>query len=168
MGRRADEEVARRYFEPHAGLDFTVPVNEALRLRGEAGDAAAIASMGPAWQTLSPDIEWDLTPVVGGDRNVYRGFGGFLDYWEEWLGMWNSYVYEINRYEAVGGWVVAEVAMNAEGRHGVSLDMTVAQACEVTESKIVRMRAYASLADARERLSRPGVRGIVDRLARRG
>jgi hypothetical protein len=167
VSRHDDEAVARQYFEPHAGADFTVPVREAIRRRAESGDVAAIASMGRAWQTLSPEIEWDLTPVVGGNENVYHGFGGFLDYWDEWLGMWDTYVYDTHGYVPVGGWIVADLALRAEGRHDVSLDMRVQQACEVRDAKIVRMRAYSTIADAREHLLRTGFRGAIDRLTGR-
>lgn len=164
MAGRKDEAVARTYFEDFAGKDFVEPVMHAIGCREQLGDEGAIASMGPSWATLSPEIEFDLAPVAGAGV-VYNGFSGFLDYWNEWLGLWDEYVYEIERYAPMGGWIVAEVVMRAKGRAGMSLEERVAQACEIRDGKIVRMRAFPTMAEAEKSLGRPrrGIRGAIER-----
>jgi hypothetical protein len=142
-------------------------VKEVLARRAELGDAGAIGTMGDAWSVIAPDVEFDLTPIVGGSANVYNGHSGFLDYWEEWLGLWDEYVYSAAGYQAVGDWIVADVSVRAHGRHGVPLDLRVGQAFLVRDGQIARIVGFPSPADARARLGRDGFRGAIDRIRNR-
>lgn len=157
----------RQYLEPFSGVDFLPPVKQVIGRRAELGDEGAVASMGPAWKVLAPEIEFDLTPVVGGSVTIFRGYSGFLDYWDEWLGLWESYVYETLDYEGMGRWVVADLAVQAEGPQGISIDLRVGQAFDVSDGRIVRMQVFPTMSEARARLGRSGSRGAVDRFSRR-
>ncbi len=158
----------RQYLEPFSGVDFLPPVRSVIGRRAELGDEGAVASMGSAWEVLDPEIEFDATPVVGGSTTVYRGYSGFLGYWDEWLSLWETYTYEVLEYEMVGGWVVVDIAVRAEGRQGIGIDLRVGQAFDVGDGRIRRIRVFPSMAEARERLGRGGIRGALDRLGRRG
>lgn len=160
--------IVQRYLEPYAGADFCAPVKAALGSRAELGDEGAVRSMGDAWSVIAPQVEFDLTPIAGGSESVYRGYAGFLDYWEEWLELWEDYVYRVrSSYEAVGDWIVADVSIQAHGRHGISLDRKVGQAFSVRDAQIFRMVAFPTPADARAQLGKGGFRGAIDRIRNR-
>jgi hypothetical protein len=152
---RSREAVVRRYLEPFDGVDFLTPVRDVIARREELGDKGAVASMGPAWEVIAPDIEWDTSAVVGegSAQTTLHGHSGFLDFWTEWLGVWDEYVYTVHAYEKCARWIIAEVGMRATGRGGIPIDGRVAQAFYVRDGKVTRVRVFRSMDDARRGLA---------------
>jgi len=145
----AGRDIVRQYFEPYSGVDFKVPVLRAIEARESGGDAGVIAALGPAWEVLAPEIEWDTSPIAGdGPQTRYRGLAAFIDFWDEWLSVWEEYVYTVVEYVECGPAVVANLEVAAVGQGGIPANWRVAQACEVEDGKIVRMRAFPSLDEA--------------------
>ena len=149
------EAVVRRYLEPFDGSDFLTPVRDAIARREELGDELAVASIGPAWEVVASDIEWDTSAFVGevSEQTRSHGYSGFLDFWTEWLGVWDEYVYRVHAYEACGEWVIAAVDMQAVGRGGIPLDGRLAQAFLVRDGQITRVRIFRTMDDARRDLA---------------
>jgi len=148
------EKVVRAYLEPYEGPDFLVPVREAIARRRTEGDAGAFASMGPAWAVVSAEIEWDVTAFVGGGamKTVFRGRSELLDFWAEWLEVWDRYAYTVSALEHRGEWVIATIAIEAEARGGTPVEVTIGQAFAVADGMLSGVRIFPSAAEARTAL----------------
>jgi ketosteroid isomerase-like protein len=148
------ERVVRQYLEPYDGVDFLSPVRQAIARRQALGDEDAFASMGPAWQVIAPEIDWDVSGIVGEGpmKKRFHGQSELLDFWAEWLEVWDAYVYSVSTVENCGEWVIAAVAIEAHARGGVPVDVTIAQAFAVREGRVAEVRVFTTMADARAAL----------------
>ncbi len=107
-------EVVRQYFGPFDGADFLSPVMHAIEMRQTRGDEGGVASMGPAWTVIDPQIELDTSPIAGeGPATHFRGYSGFLDFWADWLPTWEEYVAEVSDYIDCGETIIADVQIHA-------------------------------------------------------
>jgi SnoaL-like domain len=61
--------------------------------------------------TLEPDLDPEfevlsIGPEYMGEGSVYRGLGGFLEFWTDWLEPWESFSIETERFVDAGDKVV--------------------------------------------------------------
>jgi ketosteroid isomerase-like protein len=79
-----------------------------LDLGGAFADPERIAEMGATLEPLiAPDLEVvTVGPEYTGEGTVYRGLDGFLEFWQDWLGPWESFGIETEEYLDAGDKVV--------------------------------------------------------------
>jgi hypothetical protein len=139
----ADVQVVRAYNEPYSGQDVIPVLERAVEAYEQGGTAAVDAAEPELSAVVDDEIEWDMGPA-----GAYRGRDGLLRYWREWIGMWESYVYEVRDYEDLGDTVLSVVDVRARGRQGIEVGMRVFQTWEVSDGRIVWAAAFNDRGDA--------------------
>src|SRR5689334_19946579 len=90
-----------------------------------------------------PEIEWQGGPSRT-DGRTYRGHGGVLTSWTQWLEQWNAYGLELERAIDAGEAVLAVVRERATGlASGTAVSSLTYQLITLRERRIVRWREYA-------------------------
>ena len=78
--------------------------NLAAAIRDASRVEAMAATLEPV---LDPEFEvMSIGPQYMGDGAVYRGLGGFLEFWTDWLEPWESFSIETERFVDGGDKVV--------------------------------------------------------------
>ncbi len=89
----------------------------AIASREPGQEAEVVARVGSAWEVVAPDIEWDTSPIAGGGPQTrYSGLAEFIDFWDEWLSVWEEYVYKVVEYVECGPAVIANLEIHAVGQ----------------------------------------------------
>jgi ketosteroid isomerase-like protein len=83
----------------------SLPLDELAAAIRDTGRVEAMAA------TLEPlvDPEFEVMsvgPAYMGEGSVYRGLGGFLEFWTDWLEPWDSFSIETERFVDAGDKVV--------------------------------------------------------------
>ncbi len=121
---------------------------EVVRKSVEAGQRGDLDA---AFESLDSEIEWEETEGLGPDAAVYRGKASVRGAVESWLGMWNDYTGEVERYIDAGDDVVVLVAERGRGRSsGVAVDRELGLVHTVRGNKIIRSRLFGSWDEALE------------------
>ena len=125
-------DVVRDYVGPYSGEEF-FPVIEELARIYEVGGVEAVQERFPdIIDLVADDVEWQAEPV-----GSFRGIEGLLDFWRDWAGLWESYVYTVRSYEEVGPYVLTTSDVRARGRGGINVEMSTFQLWEVRDGRIV-------------------------------
>ena len=149
-----DVKVVRDYNEPYDGRDLAALIRE--RLDGiDLDDRTAVASAAaraileePITRHLHPDVVWDLSGAGDAIFGEQRGLAAVAQYWVDWAGVWESYVYRVSEYRDLGGTVLTVADTRAHSREGMDLRMDVFQVWTVRDGKIASMRAFLTEQDA--------------------
>ncbi len=136
MSRR-DVEIVRSYNEPYDGQDL------AALIRDDTGMLDL-----PITRHLQNDVVWDVSGTGAAFFGEVRGLEALEQYWVDWAGLWESYVYRVTEYRDLGDCVLTVADTHVRGRDGMDLDMRVFQIWRVREDKIAVMRAFLSEEDA--------------------
>jgi ketosteroid isomerase-like protein len=101
-----------------------------------------------AWlaEVLDPDVEvsWE----TGADSQIHRGHAGFIRSTVEWFYEWDDYYLEPKEFIEAGDEVLVPTVHRGRSRHGVELEEEFTAVFTVRRGKIVRIREYASKAEA--------------------
>ncbi|MGH2991547.1 MAG: nuclear transport factor 2 family protein [Solirubrobacterales bacterium] len=91
--------------ERAARLMSSLPLDD---LAGAMRDPEAIEEMGSTWGAfVDPEIEVvRIGPPYTGEGITYHGLGGFLEFWTDWLGPWESFSIETEEFVDAGDKVV--------------------------------------------------------------
>ena len=149
-----DVEVVRSYNEPYDGRDLAALIRERLDGidfddRDAVAPAAANAILAdPITRHLHADVVWDLTGAGDTFFGRLQGLAAVAQYWVDWAGVWESYVYRVNEYRDLGESVLTVADTRARSREGMDLRMNVFQVWTVRDGKIAGMRAFLSEQDA--------------------
>src|SRR5690242_14554900 len=121
-------EIVRRAFE---GVQAAVERGDP----GEGWDAGLYA----------PDIEW-VTPAFEGQRRVWRGREGVVEFMRTWTEDFENWSVRIERLiDAGGGRVIALTHQSATGKaSGVPVELDSGAIYELKDGRIVRGQLYLS------------------------
>ena len=142
-------EIVRSANEPHNGEDMVPIIREFVEGITEWADTDAVvaaAATDPMVRPMHPDVEWDASAI--GVFGVGHGLYGLALFWNEWVEMWESYVYEMREYRDLGDWVLTVNDARARGRGGIPVETPVFQIWKVRDGKIVIVRLFGSEAEA--------------------
>ena len=104
-------------------------------------------------RTYSPDIELTTLEIpLGIDiRDNYRGLDGLVKYLRVWLEPFSEYYVENLDYIEAGDCVLIPSRQWGIGREsGVRTELELTTLCELRDGRIVRLRQYDTLQNARE------------------
>jgi ketosteroid isomerase-like protein len=103
---------------------------------------------------FSPDVVV-IFVTPSGPRTEYRGLGGLVAGWRDWLAPWASYEVEVKEMLDAGDRVVALAELRGETRHdGVRVEQPGASVLTIADGKIVRVEFHL---DQREALESAGL-----------
>lgn len=102
-----------------------------------------------AIEAFAPDVEVDWTRSRGTLAGVYRGHEGLRVLWAELFENFEHVRFEPGDLVSAGSEVLVPHVTRVKGRGGVELAEESTLAFAVREGKVVEMRLFQSLADAR-------------------
>jgi len=109
-----------------------------------AGDVDAMLAM------FDPNLEYVSSGVFPGLEPVYRGHEGWLRFWREFRGTWDSLNIEVDELRDLGDRVVALLAFDATGRDGIRVRRPLANVWTFRSARVTRLEAFGSPAEALE------------------
>ena len=125
---------------------------ENVEIVRRSGEAWSRGDLDGVVESYDPEIEWDMSSYLGWpEAQVYRGHKAVRDFFEQWLGAWESYEAEVKELVDAGDRVVSLAWQR--GRFGGSeakVENRYAQVFTLSEGKIVRVQAYSDPAKALE------------------
>lgn len=94
---------------------------------------------------FSPDIEFVPSGLYPGLEPVYRGRGGFADFWKEFRDTWQGIEIDVERIVAGGPGRYAVLGrFRAAGREGIPVERPVGMAFTVEDGLITHIRNFGS------------------------
>jgi ketosteroid isomerase-like protein len=95
------------------------------------------------------DLEVEITPEVSTEPDTYRGHDGMRRYFESFREAMDEIQFEAERLWDAGQSVVVAMRLTARGRQtAILVEQRSAGVWEICDGKVIRIRAYASTADA--------------------
>jgi hypothetical protein len=131
------------------------PEGDLVEILGQPGPPAA----GLAFDAADPALECVFVGPAGVEAS-YRGVGGFLDGWRDWLLPYRSYEWRLERLIEAGDRVVTLIRVRAvTARDEVELEHAPGAVWTVRDGKVVRVEFYL---DPEEALRAAGVAEPAD------
>jgi ketosteroid isomerase-like protein len=124
---------------------------ENVEMHYQALDAFSRHDLDGLLALADPDIEYfsRILELEGGEP--YRGHDGMRRWWEDWLAIAPDASAEVEDVRDLGDVTVARVRLGGHGvGSGASVEQTIWQVGEWRQRKCVRLRAFASEAEALE------------------
>ncbi|HKN94355.1 MAG TPA: nuclear transport factor 2 family protein [Thermoleophilaceae bacterium] len=113
---------------------------------GEAADPAL----------FDPDLSVAFM-MPSGSPTEYRGFGGLVEGWRDWLAPWASYEVQVEELVDAGDCVLANVVLRGETqRDAVQVEEQAAAVIRVAGGKITRIEFHLDRREARAAAGLPG------------
>jgi ketosteroid isomerase-like protein len=95
------------------------------------------------------DLEVEITPEVSTEPDTYRGHDGMRRYFESFWDAMDEVQFEAEQLWDAGQAVVVALRLSARGRQtAILVEQRSAGVWEICDGKVIRIRAYASTADA--------------------
>ena len=106
----------------------------------------------PLWEVWDPQVVWDMSTFTGWpEKQTYHGREGYTEFMDNWLSSWDEWESESVELIDAGDDVVQVARQRGKGAgSGVSVEMSYAQVWTLRDGKVVRVRLYASKAEALE------------------
>jgi ketosteroid isomerase-like protein len=106
----------------------------------------------PLWEVWDPQVVWDMSTFTGWpEKQTYHGREGYTEFMDSWLSTWDEWEWESVELIDAGDEVVQIARQRGKGAGaGVSVEMSYAQVWTLRDGNIVRVRPYASKAEALE------------------
>jgi ketosteroid isomerase-like protein len=128
------------------------PRSQKLEVVREAFVAASGGDPAAATAAFDPEIEWDMSGVIGWtEKRVYRG-REVLEFLREWAASWRDWHFDVDEVRDAGD-DQAFVAIHEWGT-GVESAATVDQrryfALDLRDDRMVRVRMFSERAEALE------------------
>jgi len=116
-----------------------------------SGDIARILAL------THPDFEAVIPAELSAEPDVYRGHDGIRRYFESFRDAMDEIVFEVERYTDAGTAVLVEMRLTARGRlTSIAVEQRNVGVWTVRDGRVIGVRAYAELADARRALGLDG------------
>ncbi len=97
------------------------------------------------------DFEAVVPPELSAEPDTYRGHDGIRRYFETFQEAMDEIRFEPERFWDVGQSVLVALRVTAKGRHtAIPVEQQFAQVWALRDGKAIRVRTYASLAEALE------------------
>jgi len=107
-----------------------------------------------AMEFLDEDVLIEIPPELSAEPDDYRGHDGVRRYFAGFDGMIEELRYEPIELIAAGADVIAHVRLSGRGvSSGVDVDLETFVLHELEDGRVIRMRPYASLDDAKRAAS---------------
>jgi ketosteroid isomerase-like protein len=145
-------EVVRRFNEGYDGEDVIPALRAAVeRFVPEPDRATVLAAWAddPSWRHVHPEIDWDVSGA-GAFGTAVKGPVEVAAWWVDWLETWESYVYRVVEYRALGDWVLVPSDVSARGRTGIPVEMRIFQIFSVRDGKVDACRVFLTEPEALE------------------
>ena len=112
-----------------------------------SGDIARIVAL------THPDFEAEVPAELSAEPDTYRGHDGIRRYFESFQEAMDDIVFELERVTDTGAAVLVEMRVTARGRQtSIPVEQRNVGVWTVRDGKVVGVRAYAELDDARRAL----------------
>jgi len=108
-----------------------------------------------ALELFDPDVEVDWSRSRGPLAGVYHGHDGLRHVWDELWDAFEEVRFVADELIPVGPNVLAPNTTHVRGRDGVELSVSSTLVYTVSGGRVVRVRLFQDLADARAAISRP-------------
>jgi ketosteroid isomerase-like protein len=106
-------------------------------------DAAAQAALSGFPDVFAEDFTVRFIAAGGMEPTLYRGVGGLVAGWRDWLEAWASYHLETEEFIDAGDEVVVLVPIRGRTvRSGVTVEHRPAAIWTISEGKVVALRFY--------------------------
>jgi ketosteroid isomerase-like protein len=120
---------------------------EAVRRLFERFEADGIDG---ALETMDEDIVIEIPPDLSAEPDDYRGHEGARRYFDGFTGMIDDVRYEAIGLTPVDDSVIAHIRLSGRGASsGLAVDLEAFVVHELANGRIVRIRPYASMDDAK-------------------
>jgi len=97
------------------------------------------------------DFEAIVPPELSAEPDTYRGHDGIRRYFESFQDAMDEIRFQLERFWEVEESVVAVVRITAKGRQtAIAVEQRIAQLWTIRDGRALRVRTYASLAEALE------------------
>jgi len=119
---------------------------EIVREGFEAFNSGAIARI---LAFAHPDFEAIVPPELSAEPDTYRGHDGIRRYFQSFQDAMDEIRFQPEQFWDAGESVVAAVRITAKGRQtAIAVEQRIAQVWTIRDGKALRVRTYASLAEA--------------------
>jgi ketosteroid isomerase-like protein len=100
----------------------------------------------------APDFVWDMSTFQGWpERQTYEGIEGARQFMADWREAWDDWDLDLEDLRDAGDSVVAILRQRGRSKvTGLTVEMHFAQVWQIRNGEYVRMRMYASSAEALE------------------
>lgn len=99
---------------------------------------------------LDPEVDWGEPPDMPDAGGAYRGREGVVAEFGRFMSAWDSLRVDLEEVEEVGGRVVVLTRWLGRSKGtGIEVDQHVAQVYELRDGRVVRVRQFRTLDEAR-------------------
>lgn len=105
---------------------------------------------------LDPEVEFVTAGLFPGTAPIYRGHDGWVTFWGDFRGTWESLRIETNEVHEAGDRVVLLMTFNARGRNGLEVHRKFANVWTIRDGLAVRLQSYGEWSAALESVGLPG------------
>lgn len=99
---------------------------------------------------LDPEVDWGEPPDMPDSAGAYRGREGVVSEFGRFMSAWDELSVDLERVEEVRGRVVVLTRWRGRSKHtGIEVDQHVAQVYELRDGRVVRVRQFRTLDEAR-------------------
>ncbi len=103
------------------------------------------------YEILDPEVEFDARSSPGPYAAIYHGHDGVRRFMADWMASWADYRAEVEELVDAGDQVAGVVVERGRGREtGIEVDNRVGFVWTLRGGKVIRMKRYASRAEALE------------------
>jgi ketosteroid isomerase-like protein len=111
-------------------------------------------------ERVDPEIVWITSGVFPGLRPVYEGHQGVREFWDEFIGPWESLEIEIEEMHALGpDSLLIGLRFHARGRDGLVLDSAFINHAVLRHGRLLRFQGYSEWSEAIDALGIEDPRG---------
>jgi ketosteroid isomerase-like protein len=111
--------------------------------------------MDRASEDWDADIVWDITRHEDAPDTVHRGIADVIGMIGNWLTYFSAYELTVERYEPAGDNVLLLLRRRARDRTSQIADRLAAHVWTVREGKVVLIRSYSDIEEARREAGLP-------------
>jgi ketosteroid isomerase-like protein len=139
-------DLIRQIFAKWEGQNFAAVVRALPREFEELPDELR------TWigETYDPEVEISFR-TDDPDWQIYRGYGGLIRAYADWMEQWDEYHFEPKEFIDAGEDVLAPHIEDGRSRHGVELQSEPTSVFTIRRGKVARMRQYRSMEEALSR-----------------
>ena len=105
---------------------------------------------------LDPELEFITAGLFPGVAPVYRGHDGWVAFWGDFRGTWDSLRVETNELRDAGDQVVLLMTFDARGRNGLEVHRKFANVWTVRDGLAVRIQSFGDWGAALESVGLSG------------
>lgn len=104
---------------------------------------------------LDPELEFVTAGLFPGIARTYRGHEGWIAFWRDFRGTWESLSVTANEFRDAGDQVVLLMTFDALGRNGLEVHRKFANVWTLRDGLAVRVQSYGEWGAALEAAGLP-------------